>query len=935
MHDDDRSGRNRFGRGAERTLQLIYIIVFGILGLWLAEVDETVLGMGVGAFVGYLLGRIRGLQLRVGELDEQLSHIHGLIKQAGQRVPTEKPGPASPPVSLFEPEPAPEPVQKPVSPPVSGSKPDLSRAQKPLDRPVPKSKWQAPESEVSTTSAISPVEKILTSAKEWISTGNVPVKVGVIVSFFGVSFLLKYAVERQFIVFPIEARYLAVAIGAGVLLAIGWRLRDQMQAYALSMQGGGIGILYLTIFSAFRVHPLLPAPFAFALLVLLTAFTGMLAVLQNARWLAIFGTVGGFLAPVLVSTGSGNHVALFSYYLLLNAAILGIAWHKAWRMLNLIGFAFTFGVGTMWGYQYYRPELFASTEPFLILFFLFYQAIAILFAFRQRPELRGLVDGTLVFGTPVIAFALQARLVDSTEYGLAISAVTLAVFYTLVGSWLQRMRKDEMRLLIESYIALAIAFATIAVPLALDDRWTAVAWALEGAALVWVGVRQNGFLARLTGAALLAASGIAFMAYGWRSDAGIAVFNGNFLGGMLISVAALFSARRLAVDESPVPMQSIASGVLFLWGLGWWVAIGSAEILDRISGNDQAHALLAFAAASAALLTWLARRLDWTIARHTTLGYLPALGVLGILYLVEFGHVLVNVGTLSWIAAAIVHFAILRAYDNGRGKLEAYWHFAGALSIAAMLVFEIEWRMDQAGFSEVWRVSTAMLVPLAGSLLITFGRDRVSWPLQRYWSAYLLVASVLVALQLLAIGIAGTSSAANPAPLPYIPVLNPFDMLTFIGLAVALHVAMTGRATTDWLAKKEYHSVMISWGIAAFILSTIAVIRGVHNLGDIEWHQNALMRTVAVQSSLSIFWAVLGLSGMVWGARHAKRWVWMMGTALMALVVVKLFLVDLGNTGTVARIISFLGVGVMLLVVGYFAPAPPRQSVGPELLAEE
>lgn len=916
-------------------MQLIYIILFGILGFMLAGVGNTILGIGAGALIGYLLGKIHGLQSRVSDLDEQLLRLNGLIKQGSRQSPAEKPGPATTPVSLFEPDSSPAPVHKAPESRVPAPKAGPAPAQKSIDEPAPGSKWKAPDKPTTATSGPDPFEKLFAIAKNWITTGNVPVKVGVIVSFFGVSFLLKYAVERQLIVVPIEARYLAVALGAGVLLAVGWRLRDKMQTYALSMQGGGIGILYLTIFSAFRLHNLLPAPFAFALLVLLTAFTGMLAVLQNARWLAIFGTVGGFLAPVLVSTGSNNHVALFSYYLLLNAAILGIAWYKAWRMLNLIGFAFTFGVGALWGYEYYRPELFSSTEPFLISYFLFYQAIAILFAFRQQPELRGLVDGTLIFGTPVIAFALQARLVDSTDFGLAISAVTLAVFYTLVGSWLHRMHKAEMRLLIESYIALAIAFATIAVPLALDDRWTAVAWALEGAALVWVGVRQNGFLARLTGTALLAASGIAFIAYGWREDVGVAVFNGNFLGGMLISVTAFFSARRLTVDENPIPLQAIAASILFLWGLGWWVAVGSAEVLDRVSGNNEAHALLAFAAASAALLTWLARRLDWTIARYTTLAYLPMIGLLGILYLVEFGHVLVKVGTLSWIAAAIVHFAILRAYDNGRGKLEAYWHFAGALSIAAMLVFEIVWRMDRAGFSEVWSVSTAMLVPIAGTLLITFGHDRLSWPLQRYWSAYLLAAGVLIALQLLALGIAGISGAANPAPLPYIPVLNPFDMLTIIGLAVALHAAMIGRSTTDWLEHSQNRSLMIGWGIAAFILSTLAVIRGVQNLGGIEWRQYALMRTVAVQSSLSIYWAILGLSGMVWGARHAKRWVWMAGTGLMALVVVKLFLIDLGNTGTVARIISFLGVGAMLLVVGYFAPAPPRQSLESEIPAEE
>ncbi|NIS88555.1 MAG: DUF2339 domain-containing protein, partial [Woeseiaceae bacterium] len=134
-----------------------------------------------------------------------------------------------------------------------------------------------------------------------------------------------------------------------------------------------------------------------------------------------------------------------------------------------------------------------------------------------------MVDGTLVFGTPVIAFAIQSQLVEDMEYGLAISAVVLAVLYTLIATWLHRMQSKQLRLLIESFIALAVAFATIAIPLALDGRWTAVAWSLEGAALVWIAVRQERILARLAGSALLVAAGIAYADYGWKNDLGIPV----------------------------------------------------------------------------------------------------------------------------------------------------------------------------------------------------------------------------------------------------------------------------------------------------------------------------------------------------------------------------------------------------------------------------
>jgi len=160
-------------------------------------------------------------------------------------------------------------------------------------------------------------------------------------------------------------------------------------------------------------------------------------------------------------------------------------------------------------------------------------------------------------------------------------------------------------------------------------------------------------------------------------------------------------------------------------------------------------------------------------------------------------------------------------------------------------------------------------------------------------------------------------------------------MLTVIGLVVALRVLLVARSSSEWLRDDQYRVALIVWGIGAFILTTIAVVRAVHHYSDVSWDSNTLSSSVQVQAALSIYWAILGFGGMILGARHGKRWIWLTGTALMALVVIKLFVVDLGNTGTVARIVSFLGVGVLLLIVGYFAPAPPRRASRENDLAQE
>jgi len=230
-------------------------------------------------------------------------------------------------------------------------------------------------------------DKIIKTVTDYFTQGNIVVRVGAVILFFGVAFLLKYAAENTNI--SMSVRLMGVAIGAIAMLVFGWRLKDKRQGYGLILQGTAVGILYLTLFAAFRLYDLVPAGLAFPLLILFSAFAMALAVLQDSRSLAILSIAGGFLAPVLTSTGSGSHIALFSYYAILNLGIFGVAWFKSWRLLNLVGFVFTFLIGTAWGVTKYQAADFVTTQPFLILFFLLYSAISLLFSIKQKPSLKG------------------------------------------------------------------------------------------------------------------------------------------------------------------------------------------------------------------------------------------------------------------------------------------------------------------------------------------------------------------------------------------------------------------------------------------------------------------------------------------------------------------------------------------------------------------
>jgi uncharacterized membrane protein len=905
---------------------VILALLGGVVGgVLLGDFGGFVFGLVVGALCGWLnnlAGRVRTLEQRL-----QAKAVADVRSRAT----------AAEPPAAREPETEPAAARVPVPPP---SAPPRAPAVEPLAprSAAPRSAAAPAAGAARSTRAASsrPFEPsafdaLLAKVWRWFTTGNVPVKVGVVLSLFGVAFLVKEGVDRQWLVLPIELRLMFVALFGIGLLVLGWRLRTKQRTYALSVQGGGIGVLYITIYASFALYDLLPAALTFGLLVAVTAAAGVLAVLQDARALAVLGILGGFLAPVLASTGSGNHVALFSYYALLDVAILGIAWFKAWRVLNVLGFLFTFGIGTLWGIDGYTAEKFATTEPFLILFTLMYLVIPVLFAIRvEPPRLRGFVDGTLMFGTPIIAFALQSQLVEHMEYGLAISAVAIALVYVGMATYLYRSRRETLRVLVEAQLALSVAFVTVAVPLALDARWTSAAWALQGAALVWLAFRQQRTLALAAGVALQALSGVAYAAQA-PVVAEWPILNGYCLGALMLAFAGFFSARLFDPDREnrtghgalTEDFARVVSVFLLVWAAGWWFFAGITEVERSVAYDRALAALLLFASGTALLSIALATRLRWPRLNWLGLTLWPSAILLGAVALIVTAHPAEDFGWLAWPVVVGSMLWFLRAREALFPRLAGALHVAAYWVVASLLLFETHWLVARVA-DGVW--PEAAVIALAATFVLATLRatSAVAWPFAAKARAYAQVGggAVLAATTLATLAM-NVESSGEAAPLRYLPLLNPLELASVLVLLALLR----------WLAAIERQSPALEGaarsrpiiaGAAVLFLVTMTVARCVHHWAGVPYDLDSLAASTTFQSALSIVWGIAGLTAMVVGARSMRRGVWLVGAALMSVVVVKLFLVDLGNTGTLARVVSFLGVGILLLVVGYFAPVPPR-----------
>jgi uncharacterized membrane protein len=161
-------------------------------------------------------------------------------------------------------------------------------------------------------------------------------------------------------------------------------------------------------------------------------------------------------------------------------------------------------------------------------------------------------------------------------------------------------------------------------------------------------------------------------------------------------------------------------------------------------------------------------------------------------------------------------------------------------------------------------------------------------------------------------------------PLPYLPVLNPLDLTTGIaaGLAVATYRMLSAEAGRSEAAKRGLRLLPRAGAVAAYAWFNLMLLRSAAHYLGIAYRVDELMASLFVQAMLSLVWSVTALVVMRHAARRMYQKLWLTGALLLAVVVAKLFLVDLSNSGSIERIISFVGVGALMLTIGYLAPYP-------------
>lgn len=414
---------------------------------------------------------------------------------------------------------------------------------------------------------------------------NLISKIGIAILVLAIGFFVKYAIDNDWIG-PVGRVGIGILCG-GILAAVAHRLRNTYKAFSSVLTGGGLAIFYFTITLAYHQFHLFSQTVSFIIMVVITAFAVALSQLYNRQELAVIALIGGFATPFMVSNGSGNYKALFSYLIILNAGLLFIAYNKAWRLLNLLAFVFTVVLFSSWLFTL-KTSTPSSTYNngilFATIFYLLFFIINIAHNIRENKKFIASDFGILLANT-ALYFAVGLYCLTEMKAGeyRGLFTASLGIFNLVMSFLLFRNRKIDNNILY-LLIGVTLSFISLTAPIQLNGNNITLFWASESVLLYWLYKKSKIRIIRLTSFIVWAAMLISLLmdwinVYGSEGNVPV-LLNKGFITAVFSAIASyiLFILRRKDKAET-LKAESILRPNLFrIIGILLLFVAGALEI---------------------------------------------------------------------------------------------------------------------------------------------------------------------------------------------------------------------------------------------------------------------------------------------------------------------------------------------------------------------
>ncbi len=327
------------------------------------------------------------------------------------------------------------------------------------------------------------------SREEWEAFvgGKLLNRIGALALIIGIGLFLKHAFDENWIS---ETVRVLIGVFAGILcLAGAHRAHSKgLKIFAQGLAGTGIAVLYLSVYASFSFYALVPQVMAFLLMALVTTLALAVGFYYDSLAAALLGLFGGFLTPIMLSTGQSNEIGLFTYLALLNVGLLGLLLKKeSWAILEPLSFVATWLLYAAWHTRYYQPEALFLTIFFIALFWLLYYALDIFRVLRARTGFLSIHH--LIAGTNVTIFYITLYVLLDKQYHEWMGLATIIVGVVYFGTILLAARRTEPTPIAKArYLLASMALLIIATAIQFHDFRIVIVWSIEAVVLIWCGL---------------------------------------------------------------------------------------------------------------------------------------------------------------------------------------------------------------------------------------------------------------------------------------------------------------------------------------------------------------------------------------------------------------------------------------------------------------
>jgi uncharacterized membrane protein len=304
--------------------------------------------------------------------------------------------------------------------------------------------------------------------------------IGVFVLLLAAGFFLKYAFDEKWIG---PATQVTLGFVAGALLFFAGEIcrRRKLRGLDIALAAVGLGVLYLSVYAANQIYALIPDPLTIFVILLVSAVGLAVAALWDSRSLAVLAFLGGYLAPVLDTSGRFGHLLFFGCLTIINLAGEGLAFLKRWTQLYFLGAVFSWVLlFIFWGNL--ESESSIDAFGFIQFLFLLYSIAPFLRSLLRAREERIPLIWVAVLNGGLCCWK-SAELLHSAKMPISLLTVAYGCLALAVATIVWRRGSTPARtwLLVQGIIYFLIAWTVI-----FSTHWTTFFWAAQCVATYWV-----------------------------------------------------------------------------------------------------------------------------------------------------------------------------------------------------------------------------------------------------------------------------------------------------------------------------------------------------------------------------------------------------------------------------------------------------------------